>query len=391
MAEQGEADPSVEGDLAVHPGRPRPRDEVDPELLVLPRPRARIGWLLAVSVIVFCGYFMLRLRSDLVFSRGGDEPSRFDSVAAAVAADPEDYVAVEAIPDRAFLLRVYASDAKDGHRLAPVLGSGDRLWIMFEGHHWDAAAAYDEVYRGRVKRLGDLPFYGDLVDHLASMQRLPRGVKLATLRSAIEARAAELKDIGGDRIALAPDTPVVVGERVAGQAAVTVFRTDNQRDESAWRAALEATGLLAPGAELVDTRTDAWTFQVAAPEGVDAVAARLVAAQLFAARAEPYDRTHRTSWSRLAASAEALSVGGRSVPWASITAVAVETPRLAPPDARVIVTTEAPGDYWYLIPVYLIFAAIALLFTWALVRALRRDDRAAAPVVGADKQGGPAT
>jgi len=388
MAERGEADPSVEGDLALHPGRPRPKDEVDPELLVLPRTRARIGWLLALSVIVFCAYFMVRLRSDLVFSRAGDEPTRLRSIAEAASADPEDYVAIEAVPDRAFLLRVFASDAGDGHRLAPVFGSGDHLWIMFEGSHWDARPAYDEVYRGRVKRLADLPFYGDLADHLRSMPRLPRGVKLPALRAALESHASELHDIGGDRIPLSADTPVVIAERVAGQAAVTVFRTDSQRDESAWRAALEATGLLAPGGQLVDTRKDAWTFQVAAPEGVDAVAARLVSARLFAARAEPYDRTRRTPWSRLAASADALSVGGDRVPWASIRSVAVETPRAALGDARVIVTTEAPGDYWYLIPVYLIFAAIALLFGWALVRALRRDDAAPA---AADTKGAPAT
>jgi len=53
-------------------------------------------------------------------------------------------------------------------------------------------------------------------------------------------------------------------------------------------------------------------------------------------------------------------------------------------DARVIVTTEAPGDYWYLIPVYLVFTAIALLFAWALVRTLRRED-AAAPPAAAEK------
>ena len=375
MAEQGEADPSVEGDLAAHPGRPRPRDEVDPELVVLPRPRARIGWLLALSVVVFCAYFMFRLRADLVFSRADDEPTLLRSTAGAAAADPESHVAVEAVPDRAFLLRVFASDAKDGHRLAPVLGTGDRLWIMFEGHHWDAAAAYDEVYRGRVKRLGDLPFYDDLADHLASMQRLPRGVKLDALRAALGSRAAELEDIGGDRIQLAADTPIVIGERVAGRAAVTVFRTDVQRDESAWRAALEGIGLLAPGAELASTRNDAWTFEVAAPEGVDAVEARLVAARLFAARAEPYDRSHRTTWGKLSAGAAGLSVAGTEVPWGSITAAAVETPRRAPADARVIVTTEAPGDYWYLVPVYAVFAAIALLFAWALVRALRSDKK----------------
>ena len=63
-------------ELADHPGRPRGRDELDPELLVLPRPRASIGPLLALSVLVFCVYFLVRLRSDLVFAHAGDTPPR---------------------------------------------------------------------------------------------------------------------------------------------------------------------------------------------------------------------------------------------------------------------------------------------------------------------------
>jgi hypothetical protein len=355
-------------DLDAHPGRPRGRDEVDPDLMVLPRPRARIGWLLAVSVLIFCGYFMWRLRADLAFSRADDEPRRLAGVAEAASADPESFVAIDAMPDRAFLLRVFASEASDGHRLAPVLGSRDRLWIMFEGHHWDAAAAYDEVYRGRVKRLGDLPFYDDLVAHLETMPAVPRGVEVSEAQTAHESKAAEVKDIGGDVIKLAPTTPLTISERVKGQVNVTAFRTDTQPNEAAWRAALEAGGIISPGAELVSSSKDTWTFRVGSPEGADSVAARLVAAKLLAARAEPFDRTHRTTWGQVAALA---------VPWDSIIAIAVETRRTAPADARVIVTTEHPGDYWYLIPVYLLFAAFALLFAWALVRTLRREKNGA--------------
>ena len=34
---------------------------------------------------------------------------------------------------------------------------------------------------------------------------------------------------------------------------------------------------------------------------------------------------------------------------------------------------EAPGDYWYVLPVAIGLAIIGLLFAWATVRALRRD------------------
>ena len=55
MAKADQPEPS---DLDEDPGRPRGRDEIDPELVVLPRPRPRIGWLLALSVLVFCAFFL---------------------------------------------------------------------------------------------------------------------------------------------------------------------------------------------------------------------------------------------------------------------------------------------------------------------------------------------
>ena len=43
-----------------------------------------------------------------------------------------------------------------------------------------------------------------------------------------------LHDVSGDRIPFQADSPVVIAERVAGQANLTVYRTDSHRDEAAW-------------------------------------------------------------------------------------------------------------------------------------------------------------
>ena len=47
--------------------------------------------------------------------------------------------------------------------------------------------------------------------------------------------------------------------------------------------------------------------------------------------------------------------------------------RAVPANAVVLITGEAPQDYWYVLPVTIILAVIALLFAWALARAVKRD------------------
>ena len=87
----------------------------------------------------------------------------------------ESIAARSAVPDRAATLRVFASDARGGHRRAPGLGSAARVWLLFGGSHWVESPAYDETVRGRVKRLSDLPFHDQLTEHLARIQ-LPRAL-----------------------------------------------------------------------------------------------------------------------------------------------------------------------------------------------------------------------
>jgi hypothetical protein len=363
-------------DPADHPGRPRGRDEVDPDLLVLPRPRPRIGPLLALSVLVFCAYFLVRLRSDLVFAHSGPDPERVVDVAGAMSAELDSYIELAAAPDRAATLRVYASDARDGHRLAPVAGSADRLWLLFGGSHWVERPAYEERVRGRIKRLDDLPFRDALLAEL-ERTRLPRALDqdaaLAALTKAEGKERAWVRDVAGDPVSPEPGTPVTVFERSAGEARVTGFATDRHPDEKAWRAALEKAGVLAPDAKLEASTDSSWSFLVPAPEGIDPLAARLVVARLFAARAEPVHRTHRAAWRDLKVEGSELVVGGRAparIEPASITSILVQAARRAPADARVLVTTDKPDDYWHVTIVYVLLGVLALVFAWALWRGL---------------------
>ena len=374
-----------EADLAEHPGRSRDRDEVDPELLSLPRPRPRVGPLLAVAVLVFCGYFLIRLRHDLTFSRQGDTPVRIAGPAQAQAAESDSFVEVHAMPDAVSLLQVFASEATDGHRLAPVLGSHGQLWLMLPGSHWNGPPRADELYRGRLVRLGDLPFYDQLTAKLAEMAPQPHALGAAVVRGALAQHAAAgpgaLADVAGDPVDVAGDTEVTIHYTVPGQALVTGYATDAEHDAATWRAALEKAGILPPGAPLVESAKEAWTFRAPAPDGAAAVSARLVSAKLLAAHAAPLEKTATARWSglSLAEGGAALAVAGgpgQPLPWRAITAITVPARTQAPADARVVVTGEAPGDYWYVLPLYLVLGGFALLFLWALVRALAPDRKA---------------
>ena len=370
--------PDRESDLANHPGRPRERDELDPELLVLPRPRPRIGPLLALSVLVFCAYFLVRLRSDLVFAHRGDDPVQVKGVAGALAAADDSYIELDAVPDRAAVLRVYASEAREGHRLAPVLGSGDRLWILFAGSHWSETPSYDERVRGRIKTLADMPFHDPLIEELART-RLPRALDVAGAIAAVGG-AGELRDQSGDPVTVAPDTPVTVVQRGIGEARVTGYASERQPDEKAWRAALEQAGLIEPGRALESQNEASWSWRVPAPDGIEPVAARLVAARLFAARAETVDRTMKTAWRELRAEGGDLIVGQERVPPGGIRALLVDVVHRAPDGARVLVTTDRPGDYHHVIMICVALGVFGLLFAWALWRGLRAAPEGAAVI-----------
>ena len=83
-------------------------------------------------------------------------------------------------------------------------------------------------------------------------------------------------------------------------------------------------------------------------------------------------------WSSLAARGDALQIDGDEVPVAEITEAAIAQRRRIPDGARVVVASEHPSDYWYLMPLFGLLSLFALLFLWAFVRSVRSERAAAA-------------
>jgi hypothetical protein len=357
------------------PGRPRARDELDPDLIKLRRSGPRFGPLLCIAIIGFCLYLMFALWPDLRFRRGGDEPTKVASAASLVSADGpgvDAFVAANLQPDRSFALRLPASTGAKTRRLVPIHGTGNRLWLMVGGEPWVEQPTYHDVYAGRLKRLDDLPF----ADSLRSRARdavVPRWVEPKALREALEKGAGSVRDPFGDEVGADAATPVTVVERVREGARVVANLREFLPDEGAWLADFAKAGVAVVGNKAIETTEKDLVFEVHDPEGVTGVTKKLRAIQNYSFAAEPLIRRYESTWGALKPEPAGLRAGETTVAWDNFDAAALASARPVPGDAMVLVANEKPATYWYVWPVFIGLGLFAALFIWALVRAIRHD------------------
>ena len=355
------------------PGRPIGPDELDPELIALPRTKARIGLVLSLSVVIFCGYIMARLYGDLRFSRQPATPHELTTMNAAVDPDNTDrFVEFRAVPDRAFAVRVARSKADPGSRLIPVQGSNGKLWLLMTGNVWVAGIRYDEIYQGRLRKLARLPFFDAVGRHVRSRGPEPRFVTADAARRALSEGTTTVADPAGDAITVAPDTAVRVYEEKADEVHIRAFTTDKLASDEAWTEALVAAGLLRDGARPITGKGDSWLFLAQVTGGAEAARAILRNQGLFSALVDPVKEIHQTTWRELASQDDStLAIGATRLPWRDVSWIALEVNRELAPDALVLVTDERPEAYWYMLPLFSSLGLFGLLFAWALVRTVR--------------------
>ncbi len=356
-----------------HPGRPIGRDEIDPELMTLPRTAIRIGPLLALSMVVFAVYIMAALWPDLRFSRQSAEPAVVPSAAELLATDDlaDSLVTVTVVPDRALAVRVATSEGLSGHRLVPVQGTDDRLWLMLEGRTWNIDLKYEEQYTGRPRPLADMPFAEQLHAHVDERPPAPRFATGEAVKAALSAHSERLELPGGDTAAVTPETPVVIYQRALDRVKIEAVATERYPDAAAWTAALAELGLISADAEPTLDQFGAWIYLADAPDGPEAVSERVHEAKLFSAAVRPLESEHRATWQQLEARADALALPDATVPWAQVSWVSVATARAIPADAWVLIQNQHPGHYWYVLPLFSLLGLSALLFGWALIRSLK--------------------
>ncbi|HVV82515.1 MAG TPA: hypothetical protein VHE35_05520 [Kofleriaceae bacterium] len=358
-------------------GAPIGKDALDPELISLRRAAPRIGALAAAAVVILCAVLMVRLRHDLAFARAGATPKQVtidDIVAGHIAADS--YVTLTAPPDSASALRAQVSVANPGTRVRPVAGTDDRLWLAEPGDAW-GPARHDEVVSGRLRSMSEVRFGGPVARALAkgAWPRFVTGAELSRARQASAAGGA-LHLVDGGTISVKADTDVELWLPDPGQAIVVGTFGSHYPDVAAWTDALAKAGVIAAGTAPTSKTEALVRWQVQRPDAVASIGQQLDAAQLWGARVEPSPVRVRVKWSELVATPDGVDVpshAGAAIPWSAIDVAGIWAPRTMPSGARVILTDEKPADYWYLTWVYIGLAVIGVLFTWALVMAIRRQ------------------
>jgi hypothetical protein len=357
------------------PGAPVGKDAIDPELISLRGPRAQVGAITAFVIVAVCLVYLGRLYGDLRFSMAGEARvvTVDDIVADRVSSNEE--IAVVADVERASAIRIRDGAGDPGSRLVPVIGSADRVWVAIAGGAW-ARPTHDKRYVGRLYAIDAGPMGPALRDYVAVPQaQFIAGTELRRARQA-SAEGGTVNTLGGLQLKISGDTEVELEVADPAAARVTVTFTERLRDVKTWTAALVSAGVLAT-AVAPATTTDArasWIIRTADASAPAATEKRLEAAQLWASRVEPVMTRRKATWKALQATDATLAIGdGPALPWTAVDVAAVWAPRPLPDDAQILVAGEAPADYWTVKPLAGALALLALLFTWALWRAVKRD------------------
>lgn len=247
------------------PGAPIGKDEIDPDLIRLPRGALQIGLIAAAGVLVLCIALLVRLRHDVGYAREDDTPrpvTAADIVAGKVA--DNSYVTLEAPPDRAGAVRLRLTKGSDGHRVVAVRGTGDRLWLALPGDAMDHAAQRDDRVSGRLRRLADVRYAGPLARALAAYPA-PRFITGAELRRARTANATSVTLIDGQPLTLGADADVDLSVVDPNAAIVVAALSEGHPTAAAWAEALVAAGVIAAGQAPISATADLVRWRCAAP------------------------------------------------------------------------------------------------------------------------------
>lgn len=345
------------------PGAPIAKDAIDPELVRLARTKIKIGVVTCAALMIACGYFALRLSPDRRFgSAGAAIPvTAADIVAGNVAVDR--YVSLDAEPLFARAIRAASTPGREGLRVAPIRGTGERLWLVTSGDGTQPAAL---KYQGRLRKLADLPFASAVRDFATEHPR-PVFATPAAVRAGFA--TGKVATVGGDTVDVAAGDAVAFDVVDPDAASISAAFTEKLADPEAWQAALGSAGIVATAGSADGNGA---RFTVAAP--VAATTEKLAAAKLYAATTDVVTRHYETTWGALAKSpAGGYTVDGKTIPEPELDLVGLYVARGIPADAYALLDGENPDDYWYVLPISIGLGLGGLLFAWALVRAVRRD------------------
>ncbi|CAN5922439.1 hypothetical protein BH11MYX3_BH11MYX3_08440 [soil metagenome] len=353
------------------PGAPIARDAVDPDLVKLRRPRTKVGVITAAGVVFLCVVFLLRLNGDRTFGGAGAPEKVTVEQILAGAVGTDKYIQLEAEPLMSHAIRTSVQKGGLGLRVAPVRGTGEKLWLVLPGNGWEPANATG--YTGRLRSMSALPFAA-AVDEYATAHPRPLFATAAATRAGFA--PGKVAIVSGETVPVADGDQVALDLVDPNSAVIVAALNERLPTADAWAAALVAAGITAGPAIPPPTGvSDQIRFEVKGPAAVASTTTKLEAATLWAARVESVTRHYQTTWGAMKASTAAgfTVAQGVTIPDGDLDLIGLYVNRGIPEGAYVVIEGERPADYWYVLPLSIGLALIGLVFLWALLRAVKRD------------------
>ena len=252
----------------------------------------------------------------------------------------------------------------------PIRGSSDRLWLAVSGDGWDQPAI-NSKYIGRLRRLDSMTLGTSVKSYLAETPR-PVFANVPSIRAGLA--SSKIKLVTGEELAVDDNQQIAFETLEPTTSLVVVSFNERLPDMRAWGGALKRANLPYKPATQKDNDEALGQGRFEVPVAGEEAVKKLESAELWAARVEPLVRHRTGTWAELKKSgADGLALGGAVSPDNRVDLVGIFVTRGVPDGAYVLVTNEVPQDYWYVLPITVALGAIALLFAWALVRAIRRD------------------
>ncbi len=353
------------------PGAPIARDAVDPDLIKLKRAPAKVGVITALGVVFLCAVFLMRLNGDRKFAGSGD-PAKV-TVEQILAGDvgTDRYVTVDAEPLMSHAIRTSVQKGGLGLRVAPVRGSGEKLWLVIDGNGWDQPVT--TAFVGRIRSLDALPFAKAISAYAVEHPR-PMFATAAATRAGFA--SGKVAMVSGETVAVGDPDDVALDVVDPNSALIVAALNERLPTADAWTAALIAAGITAGPAIPPPTGvSDQIRYEVKGAGAVGTTTTKLEAAKLWAARVELVTHHYKTTWSAMKASTGAgfTVAPGVTIPDADLDLIGIYSSRGIPDSAYALTSGEKPADYWYVLPISIALGLIGLLFLWALVRAVKRD------------------
>ncbi len=385
--------------------RPEPEaaadaDEVDPELLKLPRRRRRRHPLISLAVIGLSLYLMWFVRQDLLFFFQGGTPLDLGDAAAALKAGTlkaGTFVSLTGAPDRKHAIVLESKLGGGYESFVRLLGTQNRVFVQQHRATRGADAVLSASLVGHLVRFDSLPYRDGLRSYFSKAQTIAHDLDLAELERAKRAPGtSKLSDRAGASVSVAPGTMVWINVAYPNEWLI-------QASKRAY-ATLEETRKLVADLGLpvaVDDEESAAFHRYvvhAEPDQVPLLMARFREPALHA-NVVRRQVSYSARWDQIAVGADRsleLNAADPSfpssfrvdrsatpprlvahkevptkIPAAGILYVTIASPLEIAPDAFVLLVGRRPVENWYYLALYVLLLAFIVVNGWTLSRRLR--------------------